>query len=83
MAQGRPASVPDGRPGRTELDLGDQVAEVLQELPVDYRLVLTLRYLDDWSVGEVAEAIGSSYSATESLLARARRAFGEAFEEER
>jgi RNA polymerase sigma-70 factor (ECF subfamily) len=37
--------------------------------------VLSLRYLDDLTVPEVADALGRSVHATESLLARARRAF--------
>lgn len=37
------------------------------------RRALVLRYLDSGSVSEVATAMGLSYAATESLLARARR----------
>ena len=53
---------------------------LLHELPPDYRSVLTLRYLDDLSVPETADLIGRSVRATESLLARARRAFRDATE---
>ena len=45
----------------------------LAELPDRERVALVLRYLDDLSVPEVAEAMGLSVHATESLLARARR----------
>jgi len=38
------------------------------------RLALTLRYLDGLSVPEVAEHLGRSVHATETLLARARAA---------
>ncbi|MEY2583639.1 MAG: polymerase sigma-70 factor, subfamily [Ilumatobacteraceae bacterium] len=38
-----------------------------------HRLVLVLRYLDDLAVSEVAESIGRSVSATESILVRARQ----------
>jgi DNA-directed RNA polymerase specialized sigma24 family protein len=31
--------------------------------------------VDDWSVGQIAEGLGISYLAAESLLARARRSF--------
>jgi RNA polymerase sigma-70 factor (ECF subfamily) len=48
---------------------------VMQALPADYQAVLSLRYLDDMAVPAVAEVLGRSVHATESLLARARRAF--------
>jgi RNA polymerase sigma-70 factor (ECF subfamily) len=51
------------------------VNQVMRELPPDYQAVLSLRYLDDLSVPGVADALGRSVHATESLLARARRAF--------
>ena len=54
--------------------------QVLAELAPMHRAVLTLRYLDDLPVGDVAASIGKSVRATESLLARARRAFREAYE---
>lgn len=50
------------------------VLAALDSLSARQRAVLTLRYVDDYSVSEVAEAMGMSYPATESLLARARRA---------
>lgn len=54
--------------------------QVLAKLAPMHRAVLTLRYLDDLPVGDVAASIGKSVRATESLLARARRAFREAYE---
>ncbi|MCU1387677.1 MAG: polymerase subunit sigma-24 [Ilumatobacteraceae bacterium] len=59
----------------TEFELDEHEAlELLGHLIPIHRLVLVLRYVDDLSVGEVAEALGRSVHATESLLARARRA---------
>jgi RNA polymerase sigma-70 factor (ECF subfamily) len=52
-----------------------RVVEVLTMLPDEYRDVLVARYADGKSVGEVAQIIGKSYKATESLLSRARVAF--------
>ena len=49
--------------------------EVLDRLAPIHRIVLTLRYLDGLSVGEVAVAMGRSVHATESLLTRAKTAF--------
>jgi RNA polymerase sigma-70 factor (ECF subfamily) len=60
----------DGRPLEPEV-----VNQVMRRLAPDHQAVLSLRYLDDLSVPEVAEAFGRSIHATESLLARARRAF--------
>lgn len=47
--------------------------DVLLALQPQYREVLLLRYHMGLGVSEVAQAIGRSYKATESLLSRARR----------
>ena len=51
--------------------------ELLEPLPTDQRLAMTLRYIDDLTVADVAAAMGRSVPATESLLARARRSLKE------
>jgi RNA polymerase sigma-70 factor, ECF subfamily len=51
----------------------------LEHLAPPYRLALTLRYVDDLPVAEVAEAMGRSLHATEALLVRARTAFRRAY----
>lgn len=61
-------SDPDGR-----------VDEALDSLSHRQRAALVLRYLDDFSTSEVAEIIGATYKATESLLARARISFAKAY----
>lgn len=65
-----------------EVLLDTAVDEALAALTPRYRAALALRYLDDFSVSEVAAALDSSYKATESLLARARAAFSAAYEEQ-
>jgi RNA polymerase sigma-70 factor (ECF subfamily) len=61
-------------------DPWDEVLDVasahaaLVRLSVPQRLALTLRYLDGLSVPEVAEHLGRSVRATETLLVRARAA---------
>ncbi len=50
---------------------------MLEGLPPAQRLAMTLRYIDDLPVADVAEAIGRTVAATESLLARARRSVKE------
>jgi RNA polymerase sigma-70 factor (ECF subfamily) len=49
--------------------------QTLAALPPQYRLALTLRYVDDLPVAEVATLIGRPHQATEALLVRARAAF--------
>jgi RNA polymerase sigma-70 factor, ECF subfamily len=53
----------------------------LTRLPGPQRIALTLRYLDGLPVAEVAEHIGRSLRATETLLARARAALRRVYEE--
>lgn len=62
-------------------DPDDRVGVALDALPGRHRVALTLRYVDGWSVDELAEALGLSYQAAQSLLARARRSFRAALEE--
>jgi RNA polymerase sigma-70 factor, ECF subfamily len=61
----------------------DRAESALVTLPTAYRLVLTLRYLDAMSVPEMAEMLGRTIHATESTLARARRALRHAYEKGR
>ena len=48
---------------------------VLAQLAPSHRAVLTLRYIDDLPVGDVATTIGRTVHATEALLTRAKAAF--------
>lgn len=57
----------------------DRVLAALASLPERQRAALTARYIDEWSVTEVADALDVSYKAMESLLARARRSFAAAY----
>lgn len=69
VAGERPVEPTSGvlEPGRT--------AAVLAELNAMQRAALTLRYVDDLSVPDVARLLGRSVHATETLLVRAKRAF--------
>lgn len=60
-------------------DLSELVIAALGSLPERQRAALTLRYLDECSVAEVAEHLDVNYTAAESLLARARRGFATAW----
>ncbi|MBN1421879.1 MAG: RNA polymerase sigma factor [Planctomycetes bacterium] len=77
------ASLGDGRPLPDEVAARGatraRVVETLGILPDDYRAALIARYADGCGVEDVAARLGRTYKATESLLARAREAFREAF----
>jgi RNA polymerase sigma-70 factor (ECF subfamily) len=55
--------------------------EVLRTLGPHHRAALTLRYVDDLPVREVAATLDRTERATEALLVRARRAFRHAYEQ--
>jgi RNA polymerase sigma-70 factor, ECF subfamily len=55
--------------------------ETLADLAPQHRAALTLRYLDDLPVGEVARALDRTLHATEALLVRAKHAFRTAYQE--
>ncbi len=74
----RLAVVESSRPATAPSGVDSDITAALDALPPRQRTVLTLRYLDDWGVDEIAEGLGISYRATESLLARARRSFAAA-----
>ncbi len=59
-----------------------RVVETLMALPDDYRTALVAQYANEQSVGQIAQQLGKSYKATESLLSRARAAFRAAYEAE-
>jgi RNA polymerase sigma-70 factor (ECF subfamily) len=68
--------------------LGEQEAEgvlveALRRLPAAQRAAITLRYLDDLPVREVARLLGRSEGAVESLLSRGRETLRRAMGDER
>jgi len=67
------AILPDEILARKEAQL--LVHEALMELPSRHRKVLTLKYLENCRVAEIARLLGQSEKAVESLLSRSRDAF--------
>jgi RNA polymerase sigma-70 factor, ECF subfamily len=67
-------------PWEDQLD-ADVVHAALARLSAHQRAALTLRYLDGLHVSEVAEHLGRSLHATETLLARARAALRRIYRE--
>ncbi len=57
----------------------DLVHMAIANLPPQYRTVLVRKYMDDISLAAMADELGLSQDAAKSLLARARRAFRDAF----
>jgi RNA polymerase sigma-70 factor, ECF subfamily len=77
--EGDPALRPDMQESRNEVLRLVQVA--LDRLPGDYGDALEWKYIDGLSVAEIATKLGQTVIATQSMLARARGAFREAFGE--
>jgi RNA polymerase sigma-70 factor, ECF subfamily len=68
-------------PWDTELD-ATVARRALDSLAAQHRAALTLRYLDDLPVPDVARLLGRTVSATEALLVRARSALRRAYANE-
>ena len=60
----------DGTEG--DLERRDEIVRALGRLPVLHRQVLVRKYLDDWSVADIAAELGRSPVQVQSLLQRAR-----------
>jgi RNA polymerase sigma-70 factor (ECF subfamily) len=67
----------DSRPSAEDLLLekerSRQISDALQSLPENQRMGLILKRYDDLSYQEIAQILGCSVSAVESLLVRAKR----------
>jgi len=72
---GRPGADPAREYERQEF--GRRYREALLRLPAGWRTALELRVGRDLSYGEIAEAMGKSVSAVESILFRARERLAE------
>ncbi len=70
----------DHDPWEVRLDMMT-ARDVLGDLGAHHRSALTLRYVDDLPVAEVAAELGRTLHATEALLVRARLAFRARYEE--
>ena len=56
------------------IERADQVRAAVAGLPANQRAVVLLRYFHEFSYAEMADILGTSVSAVDSLLHRARRA---------
>ncbi len=58
-------------------EMRGEVEAALQKLKAEYREAVALRYIEEMSVGEIAEVLGKSQGATRVLLHRAMNALKE------
>ena len=68
-------STPTNAINTIEFDDDEHVRIALASLPERQRAAVVLRYVEEFSVAEVASALEVGYQAAESLLARGRRGF--------
>jgi RNA polymerase sigma-70 factor (ECF subfamily) len=77
-ARHRAESVASDEPAPAERAHADDAAGILRrtldELPGRYGDILEWKYLEDWSVQQIAARLGTSFEAAQSSLARARLA---------
>ena len=77
--------VPDNKPRPEEVtsraEMSDDIRELMAALPPHYRLVLVLRYWQEYSYQEIAEITDSTESAVKSRLHRARGMMASLMEE--
>ena len=61
--------------GVLDIELAERlrVEQAFEELSVDYRLILTLHYIDGLTVPELAKELSRSVKSIEGLVTRARR----------
>ena len=66
-------SAPSAEDLLLEKERSRQISDALQSLPDNQRMALVLKRYDDLSYAEIAQILGCSVSAVESLLVRAKR----------
>ena len=70
-------SAPSAEDILLEKERNRQISDALHSLPDNQRMALVLKRYDDLSYQEIAQIIGCSVSAVESLLVRAKRTLQE------
>jgi RNA polymerase sigma-70 factor (ECF subfamily) len=78
-----PIRGPSPDPARAASDDEREVLEILQSLPLIYREVVHLRYIEDYSYREIARILDVSESAVNIRLIKARRMLRERIERSR
>lgn len=65
-----------------EPDEGGDILEALFRLPPKHRVVMTLYYVEEYKVREIAEMLGLKESAVKMRLQKGRRLLGDLYREE-
>lgn len=60
----------------------DSLSEILMKIPEKFRIVLTLYYIEDYKVNEIAKLIGKTPSAVKMRLKKGREIFEEQYRKE-
>jgi RNA polymerase sigma-70 factor (ECF subfamily) len=60
-------------------ELAELVRSAIEELPAEYQVLLMAKYVDGAAIDQIADQVKGSRMAVRSKLARARKAFREAF----
>jgi RNA polymerase sigma-70 factor (ECF subfamily) len=55
------------------LELGEKIKEAIMDLPVDYRRVVLLRHVEDFTYEEIVDVTGLPLGTVKTLLFRGRR----------
>lgn len=61
-------------------DAAKQLEEKLEKIPEQYRIILTMRYMDDLTLHEIADILALPYNTIKSQHARALRNLRDAFD---
>jgi RNA polymerase sigma-70 factor (ECF subfamily) len=72
-----------GIPAAEATDTGDELLAAIRSLPPDHRAVIVLRYLLEYTPGEIARLLDLPRGTVNSRLRRALDALGETLEDER
>jgi len=76
------ATLPTSIAPRAESDRDDDVWDAVRELPHRQRAAVVLRYFEDLSEADIADALGCSVGTVKSQLSKARAALSRALEDE-
>ncbi|MBQ7121092.1 MAG: RNA polymerase sigma factor [Clostridia bacterium] len=60
----------------------DSITDILAQVPEKFRIVLTLHYVEDYKVKEIAEIIGKTPSAVKMRLQKGRKLIEEKYRKE-
>jgi RNA polymerase sigma factor (sigma-70 family) len=73
-------STPTGRSPFKDMENGSRVVECIKSLPPHYYNVLVLRYVEGYTITEIAELLHKTEGYVKPTLARARKRFIELYE---